>query len=418
MVTVSLIYNNFYDAPNPLCLAPWNCLTVHPDGRINSDMHFKAFYGSLYENTLQELWHSDVAKELRADIIKRRYNKFCETCMKKEELVGKSRRHYFWDIFPHDLKSRKVKLEDDPDIIYLDFTTSNVCNLKCVHCSGEVSTAWIKDEKKLQHRDWRSKTAPWGRLDVSCIDNLFANPDHFRNLRFVALRGGEPLYETHNLHLLQQFVNNKTSKNITLDISTNASVLDLKFLELFPHFKEIQLYISIEGAGEMYSILRGGHFKAEDLETNIKTFLDIPNLRICFAITTMSANVMTLLDTWRWLKPYLDYGVEFSFSNTVVSPRYLDIDVLPEEIKQDALTKVQLIPQTLEYRTGGEYNSGIHNVVKSLTTPKFTEEERLKRFKHFLKYMGDLDRIRNTKYFDLVPELKPWHEKYYDYPEL
>ena len=42
----------------------------------------------------------------------------------------------------------------------------------------------------------------------------------------------------------------------------------------------------------------------------------------------------------------------------------------------------------------------------------------MKRFKHFLKYMGDLDRIRDTNYFDLVPELKPWHEKYYDYPEL
>ena len=168
----------------------------------------------------------------------------------------------------------------------------------------------------------------------------------------------------------------------------------------------------------MYSILRGGKYTANDLEENIKTFLDIPNLRICFAITTMSANVMTLLDTWRWLKPYLDYGVEFSFSNTVVSPRYLDIDVLPQEIKRDALTKVQLIPQTLEYRAGGEYNSGIHNVIKSLTTPKFTEEERLKRFKHFIKYMGDLDRIRQTKYFDLVPELQPWHEKYYDYPKL
>ena len=107
---MSLIYNDFYDAPNPLCLAPWNCLTVHPDGRINSDMHFKAFYGSLYENTLQELWHSDVARDLRSDIIKRHYNKFCETCMKKEQLVGKSRRHYFWDIFPHNLKSREVKL--------------------------------------------------------------------------------------------------------------------------------------------------------------------------------------------------------------------------------------------------------------------------------------------------------------------
>ena len=51
-------------------------------------------------------------------------------------------------------------------------------------------------------------------------------------------------------------------------------------------------------------------------------------------------------------------------------------------------------------------------------TGKFDEEERLKRFKHFLKYMGDLDRIRDTRYFELVPELKKWHEKYYDHPEL
>lgn len=415
---MSLIYNNFYDAPNPLCLAPWNCITVHPDGRISPDMHYKGEYGSLYENTLGELWHSEAAHRLRKDMQERQYNPACETCQKKDKLVGKSRRHYFWDIFPHDLKSRPVAADADPDIIYLDFTTSNVCNLKCVHCSGEVSTAWIKDEKRLQHRDWRSKTAPWGRLDLGCIDNLFADMHHFRNLRFVALRGGEPLYEKHNLHLLRKFVDNGTSKNITLDISTNATVLDPEFLELFPHFEEVQLYISIEGAAEMYSLLRGGNYTAEDLETNIQQFLNIPNLRICFAITTMSANVMHLLDVWRWLKPYLDYGVEFSFSNTVVSPRYLDIDVLPTDIKREALAKVQLIPQTLEYRAGGEYNTGIHNVIKSLTTPKFTEEERMKRFKHFLKYMGDLDRIRDTRYFELTPQLKYWHEKYYDNPEL
>lgn len=415
---MSLIYNNFYDAPNPLCLAPWNSLTVHPDGRVSPDMHYQGEYGNLYESTLADMWHSEQAHQLRTDMKARHYNPACATCQKKDKLVGKSRRHYFWDIFPHDLKSREVDPLAEPDIVYLDFTTSNVCNLKCVHCSGEVSTAWLKDEKKLAHRPFRSKTAPWGRLDPKCIDNLFVHPSHFRNLRFVALRGGEPLYERINLSILEKFVLEGTAKDITLDISTNAAVLDPEFLELFKHFKEIQLYISIEGAGEMYSILRGGHFKASDLEDNMKTFLDIPNLRICFAITTMSANVMRLLDVWRWLKPYLDYGVEFSFSNTVVSPRYLDIDVLPDDVKADALVKAKMIPQTLEYREGGEYNTGIHNVIKSLTTRKFDEEERLKRFKHFLKYMGDLDRIRDTRYFELVPELKKWHEKYYDHPEL
>ena len=133
---MSLIYNNFYNAPNPLCLAPWNSLTVHPDGRVSPDMHYKGEYGNLYDNTLAEMWHSEQAHQLRADMKARRYNPACETCQKKDKLVGKSRRHYFWDIFPHDLKSREVDTLADPDIIYLDFTTSNVCNLKCRICGS------------------------------------------------------------------------------------------------------------------------------------------------------------------------------------------------------------------------------------------------------------------------------------------
>ena len=83
---------------------------------------------------------------------------------------------------------------------------SNKCNLACIHCNPFVSTGWTKDGKKLNKEApeyWDKTEIGYHGADVKFMDNLFANPEYFRNLKWVALRGGEPLYDDTCIQILQ-----------------------------------------------------------------------------------------------------------------------------------------------------------------------------------------------------------------------
>ena len=173
---------------------------------------------------------------------------------------------YFWDKLDEDVKRGSIKnsVDSKPDIRYLDFTISNKCNLACIHCNPFVSTGWTKDGKKLNKENpdyWKNAQIGYhGVEDMSFLDNLFADPEYFRNLQWVALRGGEPLYDESCKAILQWFIDQGLASNIMLDISTNATVFDDDFQEIFKHFKHIELLISIEAVDELYSVVRGGSF--------------------------------------------------------------------------------------------------------------------------------------------------------------
>ena len=55
----------------------------------------------------------------------------------------------------------------------------------------------IKSKEKIdKYNNWdKARIGYHGVEDMTFLDNLFADPEYFRNLQWVALRGGEPLYD-------------------------------------------------------------------------------------------------------------------------------------------------------------------------------------------------------------------------------
>ena len=133
------------------CVAPWHSLTIEWDGLVYADAVAFKPYGSIYENTLTELWNSPKAVDLRKSWSKGLPdNIICASCIKKEETVGSSRRQYFYRNLPSELlKTATYDPEQKPNIWYLEINSSNKCNLKCRMCNGQVSSTWIKEETQL-----------------------------------------------------------------------------------------------------------------------------------------------------------------------------------------------------------------------------------------------------------------------------
>lgn len=400
----------------PTCLAPWHCLTVKWGGNVVPDIIYKGKMGNINKQTLPEILDSKEARALREAHRARIVPETCATCSKKEK-SGRSRRMFFWDKIDYEVRveSEHLDIDTKPDIRYLDFTVSNKCNVACIHCGPFVSTGWTKDGKKLNElkRDyWGEQPVGFHGAEVNFMDNLFADPDYFRNLQWVALRGGEPLYDERCIEVLQWFVDNGMSEHIMLDISTNATVFRDEFLELFSKFKHVELLVSIEGTEELYGIIRGGKkYTWEDLNNNIEKFYDIPNLEMVFAVTTMITNVFNLPKVWEWFDKYHKRRASIAMTNVVVNPPYLNIAHMPAELKQQALEAISVIPGETLWPDGSfhaesaEYQTGCDDIRSGLQR-EVDEEEAQKYWKQFLQYTADLDRLRDTDTLQYIPEIK------------
>lgn len=412
--------NKFLDDDRyPTCLAPWHALTIKWGGNVIPDIIYKGKMGNINKNSLKEILDGPESSALREAHRNRQMPATCIGCQKKEK-SGRSRRMYFWDKLDWDVRTESEHLTASTphDIRYLDFTLSNKCNLACIHCNPFVSTAWKKDGKALNKEApeyWTETPTGFHGAELSFMDNLFANPEYFRNLQWVALRGGEPLYDERCKAVLQWFIDEGLAENIMLDISTNATVFDNDFQEIFKHFKHIELLISIEAVDELYSIVRGGPNTWAELQENIEKFYDYENIEVVFAVTVMMTNIFELDKVWKWFRENHEHRASISMSNVVVDPAYLNIAYLPAELKALALDKIASIPSESIWPAGSyhaeesEYQTGIADIRKGLLTD-VDEDTQQKQWKWFLQYTKDLDRLRGTNTLQYIKEMQHYND--------
>jgi sulfatase maturation enzyme AslB (radical SAM superfamily) len=252
-----------------------------------------------------------------------------------------------------------------------------------------------------------------GVKELGFMDNLFANPEYFKNLQWVALRGGEPLYDERCYEVLKWFVDNGIAKNVALDISTNATVFEDRFKEIFKEFKHIELLISIEATDDLYSVIRGGNYTWEDLNDNLEKFYAEDNIEVTFAVTVMTTNIFNLDKVWDWFYTNHRKRASISMTNVVVTPAYLNIAHMPRELKDLALEKMEHIPSMEMWPIANsrvemfEYQTGIDDIRAGLRRD-VNEEEATKYWDWFLKYTKDLDRLRDTNTFKSIPEMEKY----------
>lgn len=398
------------------CIAPWRALCVKADGKVVPDIQFRQVLGNLNQQTLEEILSQSVLKDLKKDMMGHRFHEGCRNCKMKEDSGGRSRRTFFYDVLYEKIESQNYPLNEEPDFYFLEINTSNKCNLKCRMCGGAISSAWMSDEKALAEMDIDlQRPQPGYRFNSSdTIDNLFSNPNFFRNLSHLALRGGEPLYEKANLHLFDKIDELGLTKQIHLDISTNGTVLSEKVLEALSRFESVEIYLSIEGVGPAYQYIRAGeNFSISDLEKNIEKLGQLPNVTIVYTFLSMVYNLGEINSFWSWYESVRKPGDEVSLSNMVVNPEYLNFQILPDEIKQQYFCEINEGPVPKgEYDTGKRVirDVGIESILSGLEKRDYYDNDKLQVLrKQFRLFNDKLDQIRNTSLHQALPRLSEWY---------
>lgn len=343
------------------CMAPWKCLSVRFNGDITPDCVYTGRNGNIHENSLKELLQHPNLKHTQDAILKGYLPSECSQCSKKEHVNNHSRRIFFNQVLDH------VPRTTETDIRFLEVNISNKCNLKCVMCSGVNSTAWVKEDFKLHdmgiERPINHPDFGYRIIKEDIIDRLFENPEVFKNLEYVNIKGGEPFMEDSNIKLLNKLLELNLT-NVTIDLSTNGTTENKEFEELLKQFKT-KIHISLEATGKLYEYIRGGNnYSWEQFLSNLPRFDKFD--RVIIAGTVMPYNVCHIQGVLDWNKKY-----EIFFNNVVTTPEYLNPCILPDTI---------------------------------LNGTGYTNDSSLDLSK-FVEFTRKLDSIRGTSVLDVCPEL-------------
>lgn len=370
------------------CFAPWHSILVRFNGDIVPDGVYTNRYGNILTKDLPEILNSPVATFTKNNIRAGKLPPECSQCSKKEAVVGHSRRIFFKNLLNPMLDNIDYSTNKFHDIKFLEFNMSNICNLKCRMCNGISSSAWVKEEHKLHHlnpmysRPVKHPEFGYKNVSKQVIERLFAHPEYFQNLRYLSIKGGEPYMEPSNKIVLQKFIDMNLASNITLDVTTNGTIIDDEFHYLASQFNETKWTVSLEGTGKLYEYIRGGNnFKFEQLEENLKIFSQFD--RVIIAVTIMTYNICHIEKIKTWYEKNKKSNWEIYFNNIVATPDYLNPSILPQEI--------------LDY---AKSNTSIENL-------KFERNPDLSHhFETFINFTKDLDNIRKTQLLEVCPEFR------------
>jgi len=388
------------------CMFPWVHLNVTPKGDVYPccSNNYTAPFANTKDSSLKDAFNNEQMKQLRLNMLSETPSKICDFCYKHEEAGPYSFRNYSKEHFSkHFDESVPTTTADGtvPDfkMRYFDIRFSNICNFKCRTCGTEFSSQWAAEARN----NW-DPTQPIiihaGHNKSDLLDEVLTHVEHI-DLAYFA--GGEPLITDEHYTILEEMIR-KGRTDVVLRYNTNASNIKYKnhdILELWKHFKRVELSCSLDHYGEKAEWLRKGTDWGK-VESNLLTFRDLDY--ISFQINTVFSifNYLTLPEFYEYLKSKnILRGTDWHHSlYLAVHPSYYSAKSLPKELKLIASKNAT------EYFEAHKTESNcIPRLIQDAI--KFADEsDTWKDNKDtFFQHTNSLDKIRGENLFKVFPEL-------------
>lgn len=343
------------------CVLPWMHVAVTPSGSYrlccNSDPKTNKiwkdektehkFFKVAEEDEVANVWHSPDYIEFRRQFLAGERPATCERCFREEDAGMVSARMRYNEKWMRD----DIELTTTPpaDIRYVDIRLGNLCNLKCRMCNPWSSSKWAKDwnevvdtsktlepARKLTEADmkWMEELSEWPEWRGTG-KNFLAVAD---TVEEIYLTGGEPTLARSQYKLLGYCVENGLAKKIKLKYNTNLTNVPPEMIDLWKHFKRVQLNASIDAVGDRDRYIRyPSHWSK--IQENFYKLSTMSNVDLQVHCTVQALNVVALPQLLDWME---DMGLthEQLYLNILNHPYALNVRVLPEELKKRAVDQL------------------------------------------------------------------------------
>lgn len=409
---------------------PFTGLATREDGAVKVCCRSLPI-GWIQNNTLEEIWNNQNMIRIRQQVLSDIRPPECMPCFNLEEQgVESLRQRHINGLIPEARINLYPSAIDQlaPDatmpfsIPTIEIKLNNLCNLKCRMCNPLDSTSW---------KDWNSVVDFYKKENnylVPTIENLVDTPGkyigpfddsdnwwssfekllpHFRRVEFA---GGEPLMDPTHYKILDML--KPYGKNIEIKYATNGTTLGISknrtIFEYWPYFKSVAVNVSIDGIHSVYNYIRGnGNFT--ELEQNIKAIREIPNVsRIVGAFTAQAGNILQAAEC-------IDYFINkmniVFYSHRVSYPNCLSAQVLPQELKNIAISRLENVKLKIDTFENVKKNK----LLEKITFQQIQDNINYLRAKDqhnlwadFVNFNLALDSTRKQSLLEAVPEFKSY----------
>jgi len=363
-------------------------------------------YPQVAKTPIENVWNSESYVEVRKKMIRGEPIDVCSKCYREEKAGVTSHRQSTTAWFSSDIP------EIDPcgycsldSIRYLDIKFGNKCNLKCRMCNAGVSSAWIPEEKKYHIRKLDNieelENLTW------CYEDMFWDnlQKMIKSCTVIHIAGGEPLFEVdQQIKFLKMCIDEGVAKNIDLKYNTNLT-MDFRIFEKYWRlFSSVTLKMSIDGFGKVNDYIRYPS-KWKTISKNLKASYDLSqrkesSFKLQIFSTVGVYNIFDMVNLFEYLKQFK----VFPSLNILNDPRYYNLKVLPENKKEKATVILrEWYSNNIEWLTKNDifdYHLKIEKTIEYMC-----QEDWSYLFPTFLKQMHKLDRIRNQRMEDYIPEV-------------
>jgi hypothetical protein len=199
---------------------------------------------------LGDVWHQKEHKSIMLQVETNQPVPGCRTCYGAEKSGLVSRRIGSTQLYEEFHQDTELDLSGPQG---MDYSVGNLCNLKCIICGPDNSTAWVPDYQKLNPGISIEKYNKNFQLTLS--DTKF-----LKNITSIHFHGGgEPLLSNHHIELLTKVKEIKGLSDVRVFYNTNGTVrASDQLMSLWEECKLIELYFSIDDVGSRFAYQRTG----------------------------------------------------------------------------------------------------------------------------------------------------------------
>jgi organic radical activating enzyme len=374
--------NKFYQ-DRFFCVAPWTGMYYHVDD--TSPCHMIKHTGNPIPS---DYLKSDWLKNIKKDFVDGKVPAPCRSCKEREDLGLKSTRKAVMHDVPESAISELTK-DTETRVGRLEIRASNLCNFKCRMCD-ETSSSEIAKEKltylpiKLTNTVNRTTEFNINELKNIALGDIYK----------VCLTGGEPMLIKEYYDFLEYLINQGLNKQIALELFTNCSVYNPKFIDLILQFNKVDFVMSIDGVGKTAEYQRHGT-KWEIVENNILKFNKLP--KTIYFNTAISAYVLLDVSSLAkfLMKLYNDNNNIATKCYSVMHPRQLNFLTLNKELRKIAINQID---QAVNILTPDNFNIFTKELMGIKSQLERNPPENPEQFVIYTKH---LDKLRNENFKDV-----------------
>ena len=405
---------------NTFCVMPWLHLHAWPNGEaylccIGDTGNPESVVGDISKDSIADIMNNDKMKSIRKDMLAGKKIPNCKNCYKVDDIKGYSWRkgfnEQFEDVIPSILENTAEDGTIDPKLLYVDFRFSNLCNLECRTCGGELSSSIANTEGRefsdkyietLKDKGVYSKgnIIAFSKANEQFTDDL---KQYLPDTRCFYFAGGEPLMQKEHFEVLSYIHDNKWFDK-ELRYSTNLSNLVYKktdLVELWKDFDNVWIMCSIDHTGEKLEHIRQ-NVNSERLWKNFDRLVDTHfKLSITFVVSIYNIYYLDefyqYLDDNNYLERLHSLEMLYVFGDTETPA------LLPDFAKEQLIKKLTTDLDSELYKELFKLFPGLKESMLGLEefingTSSFTFEQFIERTEQF-------DKVYKKSTKDTIPWL-------------